>query len=256
MDLPQQKLFGTDGVRGVAGELLTAELAVALGIAATRECTGGPAAGARPARHARVGPDAGVGDRRRNRSGRWRRARRRRVADARRLHPRPPPGARPRSGDLRVAQPVARQRDQVLRPRRAQARRRRTRRGSRRSSVPGSLRSRARGKPGSGRFTSFTAASTTICASSPTPSASISRAGGSCSIARTAPPTARRRRSSRAWAPTWMRSPRSPTGATSTTAADRRIPRRWRRASSTRAPRSASPSTVTGTASSPSTRRA
>jgi phosphoglucosamine mutase len=37
MDLPQQKLFGTDGVRGVAGELLTAELAVALGIAATRE---------------------------------------------------------------------------------------------------------------------------------------------------------------------------------------------------------------------------
>src|SRR3954463_30886 len=38
MDLPQKKLFGTDGVRGVAGELLTAELAVALGIAATREC--------------------------------------------------------------------------------------------------------------------------------------------------------------------------------------------------------------------------
>jgi phosphoglucosamine mutase len=37
MDLPQQKLFGTDGVRGVAGELLTAELAVALGIAATTE---------------------------------------------------------------------------------------------------------------------------------------------------------------------------------------------------------------------------
>ncbi len=34
-----KKLFGTDGVRGVAGELLTAELAVALGAAATRECT-------------------------------------------------------------------------------------------------------------------------------------------------------------------------------------------------------------------------
>ncbi len=32
-----KKLFGTDGVRGVAGELLTAELAAALGSAATRE---------------------------------------------------------------------------------------------------------------------------------------------------------------------------------------------------------------------------
>ena len=32
------QLFGTDGVRGVAGELLTAELALALGRAATAEC--------------------------------------------------------------------------------------------------------------------------------------------------------------------------------------------------------------------------
>ena len=31
-----RKLFGTDGVRGVAGEFLTAELALALGQAATR----------------------------------------------------------------------------------------------------------------------------------------------------------------------------------------------------------------------------
>jgi phosphoglucosamine mutase len=37
MELPEKKLFGTDGVRGVAGELVTAELALALGIAATRE---------------------------------------------------------------------------------------------------------------------------------------------------------------------------------------------------------------------------
>jgi phosphoglucosamine mutase len=37
MDLPEKKLFGTDGVRGVAGELVTSELALALGIAATRE---------------------------------------------------------------------------------------------------------------------------------------------------------------------------------------------------------------------------
>src|SRR4051812_41306044 len=33
-----KKLFGTDGVRGVAGELLTAELALALGRAATAAC--------------------------------------------------------------------------------------------------------------------------------------------------------------------------------------------------------------------------
>ncbi|MBA3808377.1 MAG: hypothetical protein H0X28_08285, partial [Solirubrobacterales bacterium] len=31
-----RRLFGTDGVRGAAGELLTAELALALGRAATR----------------------------------------------------------------------------------------------------------------------------------------------------------------------------------------------------------------------------
>ena len=35
-----RKLFGTDGVRGVAGEVLTAELALALGAAATREIGG------------------------------------------------------------------------------------------------------------------------------------------------------------------------------------------------------------------------
>ncbi len=35
-----RKLFGTDGVRGVAGDVLTAELALALGAAATREVAG------------------------------------------------------------------------------------------------------------------------------------------------------------------------------------------------------------------------
>ncbi|MEA2222727.1 MAG: phosphoglucosamine mutase [Solirubrobacteraceae bacterium] len=35
-----RKLFGTDGVRGIAGEVLTAELALALGAAATREVGG------------------------------------------------------------------------------------------------------------------------------------------------------------------------------------------------------------------------
>jgi phosphoglucosamine mutase len=40
MDLPEKKLFGTDGVRGIAGELVTAELALGLGIAAVQESPG------------------------------------------------------------------------------------------------------------------------------------------------------------------------------------------------------------------------
>ena len=35
---PRTKLFGTDGVRGVAGEFLTAELAFALGRAGAAVC--------------------------------------------------------------------------------------------------------------------------------------------------------------------------------------------------------------------------
>ena len=60
------QLFGTDGVRGVAGDLLTAELAVALGRAATAECAAPAPAGAADPRHARVGADARV---RRSRPG-------------------------------------------------------------------------------------------------------------------------------------------------------------------------------------------
>ena len=37
-----RNLFGTDGVRGVAGEFLTAELATALGAAATSISPGEP----------------------------------------------------------------------------------------------------------------------------------------------------------------------------------------------------------------------
>ena len=78
-----RKLFGTDGVRGVAGEFLTAELALALGARRDRaQRRERAAAGADRARHARVGRDArGGGRRRRQRSGR-RRAARRRAADA------------------------------------------------------------------------------------------------------------------------------------------------------------------------------
>ena len=77
-----RKLFGTDGVRGVAGEFLTAELALALERAATRQHRRRAPAGADRARHARVGRDAAGSARRRGERGRRRRAARRRAADA------------------------------------------------------------------------------------------------------------------------------------------------------------------------------
>ena len=78
-----RRLFGTDGVRGVAGELLTADLAMKLGRAATLQSGATDAAGARDPRHARERRDArggaGGGGRRRGRRG----LPRRRPADAR-----------------------------------------------------------------------------------------------------------------------------------------------------------------------------
>ena len=75
--------FGTDGVRGVAGEVLTAELALALGRAVTTQSPARAPAGARHPRHARVGRDARGGARGGRRVRRRRRAARRRAADAR-----------------------------------------------------------------------------------------------------------------------------------------------------------------------------
>ena len=60
-----RKLFGTDGVRGVAGEFLTAELALGLARAATAARAVEPTAGAGHPRHPRVGRDARGGGRRR-----------------------------------------------------------------------------------------------------------------------------------------------------------------------------------------------
>ncbi len=190
----QKKLFGTDGVRGVAGELLTAELALALGRAAAAGCdaTRPQVLIVRDTRES--GPmlesalAAGV-----CRGGR-RRAARRSAADARRLDPGPPPRARPRGRDLRLAQPVARQRDQVLRSRRSQARRRGGGGGSRRG-WPTATPAGAAGSR-SAALARSRGRSTTTCASSSTPSRSTCRGPASCSTARTAPRTGRRRRSS------------------------------------------------------------
>ena len=119
-----RKLFGTDGVRGVAGEFLTAELALALGRAATRRHRRRAPAGADRARHPRVGRDAAGGARRRRQRGRRRRAARRRAADAGRAAADRSLRLRPRGRAVRLAQPLPRQRHQVLRGRRLQALRR------------------------------------------------------------------------------------------------------------------------------------
>ena len=77
-----RKLFGTDGVRGLAGEFLTADLALALGRAATER----PASERPQVLIVRDTRESGEmlqsARRRRGQLGRWRRAARRRAADA------------------------------------------------------------------------------------------------------------------------------------------------------------------------------
>ena len=114
-----------------------------------------------------------------------RRAARRRAADAGGLDPRPPPRPRPGGRRLGLPQPLARQRDQVLRRRRAQARRRAeardraARRGS--SERAGGELGRVRTLEGAARRLPARARDAVPRSTSP--------AGGSCSTAPTARPT-------------------------------------------------------------------
>ena len=125
---------------------------------------------------------------------------------------------RPGGGDQRLAQPVRRQRHQVLRPRRLQAVRRR--RAGDRARARAAAVARAAGR----------AASRTCCGTQedylrelhtrfgePRPG----RPATCCWTAPTARPTRSRRRSSAGWAPRSPPWPPTPTGATSTTAAAR-----------------------------------
>ena len=196
-----RQLFGTDGVRGVAGEFLTAELALALArAAAARVAEADAPAGADHPRHARVGRDARGGGRRRRGRGRRRRAARRRAADARprrcwsRRY-----GLRPRRRHLRLPQPVPRTtassssaadgfklsdatEDEIEARARRAARRRRPAIG-RVQPLHGALEDYLRALHDALRR--------------PRPAA----AAASCSTAPTAPPTGPRRRSSAASAP-------------------------------------------------------
>ena len=135
------RLFGTDGVRGVANRDLTAELALAAR-GRGRPAAGPPAAGPAGDRRGRPRP---AGQRRDARGGRRRRADqrgRRRAAGRRAADPRGrPPDRRPRRrlrrDDLRVAQPDARQRHQDLRRRAGTSSTTPPRTASRNSSTPG-----------------------------------------------------------------------------------------------------------------------
>ncbi len=119
-----RKLFGTDGVRGVAGELLTAELALALGRAATRTDRRSSArrcwSSATRASRARCSGGA----RRRRQRRRRRRAARRRAADAGGAAADRALRLRPRGVLSASHNPYRGQRHQVLRRRRLQALRR------------------------------------------------------------------------------------------------------------------------------------
>jgi phosphoglucosamine mutase len=103
--------FGTDGVRGVANEELTAELALAIGRATARVLPGPAFVVGRDTR--RSGPllQAAFG-RAGHRGGRRRRPRR--AAHARRGLPWPSPRQAARRHGLGLAQPLRRQRDQAL----------------------------------------------------------------------------------------------------------------------------------------------
>ena len=124
------RLFGTDGVRGLANGHLTAELALDLSVSAAHVLAErGAFEGHRPVRRRRPRPpDLGAvpRGRRGGRPGlrRGRRAAARRAADPGRRLPHRRARRRPRRDALRLAQPDARQRHQVPRPRRRQARRR------------------------------------------------------------------------------------------------------------------------------------
>ena len=254
------RLFGTDGVRGSANGELTAELA--LDLVGRRR----PRPRPRPATfERRTGRSPwwaatpalrGVpGGRRRRRSGlrRGRRRPARRAADAGRRLPDRRPGRRPRRDAVGQPQPDARQRHQVLRPRRRQARRRR--RGRHRGAAPAS---RGTGRPAPAwagwrgtpppSTTTSTTWSRTLAPRLDGLKVVLDCANGAASRPARAP--------SRPPAPRWSRSTPSPTGSTSTTAAAPPTWSRCGRRSSSTAPTSASPSTATPTAAWPSTPRA
>ena len=253
-----RKLFGTDGVRGVAGEFLTAELALALGA-----CRDPPDAAERPqvlivrdtresgemleaavaAGVSAAGGDALLGGR---------------AADARRAAVDRPLRPRPRGRDLGLAQPLPRQRHQVLRRRRLQALRREPSWRSSAALERSATRPRASRRIDRPRSASCSGAAEDYLRELHARFAGLDLAG----LRRPAGLRQRRDLPGRAGdLPATRRARdgarrRSPTGATSTPAAARPTSRRSPSGARRAATRSASPSTATATACWRSTRAA
>ena len=255
------RLFGTDGVRGLANADLTAELALDLAVAAAHVLgdvgrvrrSRGPAGGRRRARHPGVRGVPRGGRRRRARERRGRRLARRGAAHPRHRVPHRGARRRPRRGALREPQPDAGQRHQALRAWRPQARRRR--RGRHRDAHERGV-ARVRPAPAS--------AASSDHAEGPSSTSSTcsrrSRTGSTGSPSSSTARTVRRPRRARGAAPRGRRRRRDPRDARRPQH-QRRLrldaPRRpaWPPSSST-GPTRASPTTATPTAASPSTRAA
>ena len=245
------RLFGTDGIRGVANVDLKPTIAYALGraVAASPGRTRRGDRG-RPG-HPPLGRHVRGGDRRRRDEPRGRRPRRRRRPDA---GPGVHRGQRPvrgRDHGLRLAQPGRRQRPQGARRRRAQARRR----------DRGRARAADLADRGAGRRRRTTASAGSIDAAARLDdylAHRIALAGGGRGGGPAARPRLRQRLGlgGRPADPGGDRRPgrghprRARTASTSTSRRARPRRRRWPRRSSRRAPMPGSPSTATPTGSS------
>ena len=224
---------------------------MALGRAGAMESDGRAAPGPDRPRHARVRPDAGGGA-----GGGGGRGRRRCLAGGRAAHagcvdPRPPPRPRPRRGRLRVPQPLAAQRGQVLRRGWTQAGGRR--RGGNRGPVRRG-RLGAGGAPGTGARARRSARRLPAGAALGLPAGPL-RAPRPARLRERGDLPGRAVGLRAAGSRRWRRSAWSPTGATSTKAAAPSTRSCWPRASAEAARRSALPSTATATGWSPWTPR-
>ena len=252
---PMGRLFGTDGVRGLANAVSPPSWPSRSRSPRPRarpgRCRpGSPRPGGRRSRPAGLRRDPQAAVDRRARGGGRRRLRRRRAADPGRGLPDVRRGRRLRRHDLRLAQPDARQRHQVLRPGRPQAARRGRgpHRGGHRRGVAAAHRRRRRPgrhacQDGHDRYLShllrvlpnrLDGLKVVVDCAHGAAAASRPRCSG----------RGRRGRS---------RSTPSPTGSTSTTAAARPTSTRCRPPSWRTAPTSASRTTATPTAASRST---
>ena len=235
-----RRYFGTDGVRGIAGELVTADLVERLGRAAVLWSGAERVLIGRDTRGSGVELEGGGGDR-----GRLGRSDRRAGRDPSERRGRAR-RARPRDRDHGVAQPARVQRRQVL-PGRGPEAHRRGRGGDREPARRAAGRAARQDRARPGRRRGLRRLRPRALRLRP------DRPRARASTARTGPTRISARKRSNGSEPACTRSAALRTGRTSTPAAAPPTRRSWSARWSREAPRSASPSTATATASSRST---